>query len=322
MADPFDELDPVFDYDDIPLDGFHLDGDGEWVDEEEPDEDNSVLEHAPGHALPPDPQARAAKMTTPQRMAKVKAVGPLRRTLRQKKIPMRGKDVIAYRRAMTKLGIIPWKKGRVYSPVAGPLFFVLLKRAQRKLRLPADGVLGNATHRGLAKYMDAYAIKQLQDAKIGLTGAELKRQKFRSHCLYLYHNRHRVHYTMSASRMSIVRRNLSFTNMWRSGDLWEDCSSIGKGLFKWIGVPDPNGFGYGNPWGFTGTMTRTGRSVAISHASLQIGDAILTGRYPYVHVWYSIGSANGFSHGKESDPRIVPVFYRPPARVQRYIREG
>jgi hypothetical protein len=127
---------------------------------------------------------------------------------------------------------------------------------------------------------------------------------------------------MSGSRMFIVRNGLTPGNVFRYGSIWEDCSSIGKGLFKWIGVPDPNGFGYGNPWGFTGTMNRTGQRIyPNSTADLRIGDAIFTGPGNHTHVWYSIGSSLGFSHGKESDPRIVPAFYRPVSRVQRYIKE-
>jgi hypothetical protein len=197
---------------------------------------------------------------------------------------------------------------------------------QRRNKLTVDGVYGNATHRALAKHFDAYAIKMYQDAKIGLKGPELQRQQFRSSALYLYHMRSQVRYTMSASRMSIVRRWLTPTNAFSFGQLWEDCSSIGKGMFKWIGVVDPNGFGYGtkaspNPWGFTGTMSQHGRTIERRVSLLKIGDAMFTGSGSYTHVWYYIGGGLAMSHGKDSDPRIVPWNYRPVALVKRYIAD-
>jgi hypothetical protein len=324
-ADPLEGLPVVLDFDEIPLDGFHQDENGDWVDEEEPDEDNSVLGEFTDHALPPDhPQLKRPRQTGPPRQALARVVGPLRRELRFKRAPkmMHGKDVRAIYRALSRAGIVRWKPGGLFPLWYGTGLRRHVIRFQRRKGLNADGVYGPATHRALAPYFDAYGIKMYQDAKIGLTGAELDRQQFRSYCLFLYHWRDRVHYTMSASRMSIVRRRLTFQRVWSQGDLWEDCSSIGKGLYKWIGRPDPNGYGYDNPWGYTGTMLKTGSKVAYSGSgSLRVGDAILTGNYPYVHVWYYIGSGLGFSHGKESDPRIVPHAYRPITRVQRYIKE-
>lgn len=332
--DPLEGLPVVLDFDNLPLDGIKprsgSDGwtDGEWDDEEEPDEDNSVLADRPGHYLPaPDARARAAYGLT-ARKPQARIVGPLRRELRARKTPFVGKDVQGYRRAMDRLmvrkGKQKWRRGVVYSNVAGPLFYAKLRRAQKLLGLPADGILGNATHRALAPYMDAYAIKLIQTAKLSASGPELARQKLRAQGLYLINERERVGYTMGPSRMSIVRRWLVIGALFRYGDLWEDCSSSVKGIFKLAGLPDPNGFGYGTParpntYGFTGTMLRTGHEISPRRDNLKIGDAFFAGAYPYTHMWYYIGGGYAFSHGKPSDPRLVPYNYRPIARAQRYI---
>lgn len=302
------DLEPIFDYALVPLE-----------DDAEPDADNSILGMYPNHALPDRLGAPAATtFTTPNRRALVKVVGPLRREIRAKKVPMRGTDIVAIKRALSHAKIMPWS--RAFTPVAGWFFFVLLKKFQKKHGLKADGVYGPATHKALAKYFDAWGIKLYQSAKIGLKGAALKRQQFRAHCLFLYHMRDRIHYTMGPSRMSIIRRYLKFENVFSQGDLYEDCSSIGKGMFKWIDVPDPNGFGYNSPLGYTGTMTNTGRTISYG-APLKIADAFLTGYYPYHHTWYYYGDGIGFSHGKEADPRFVPWNYCPVNRIQRYIKE-
>jgi hypothetical protein len=320
--DELADLPVVFSFAEIPLDGFRWDEATQaWVDEEEgQDGDNSVLEHFPD-GLPADAQPRGLMSVPTPRRAQVKALGPLRRELRLKPVPMRGLDVRAVYRALSRAGCATWVKGGTFPLIAGVFFFRSVRKFQKKAGLPVDGVYGNATHRALGRYFDAYAIKLYQDAKVGLTGAELKRQKFRSHCLYLYANRHLVRYTMSGSRMTIVRKNLRPDNVFRYGQIWEDCSSIGKGLCKWIGIPDPNGFGYGNPWGFTGTSSVRGVPVPHRADSLKIGDHIYTGWSPFNHMWYSIGSGLGFSHGKDSDPRIVPWSYRPVARIRRFITE-
>jgi hypothetical protein len=310
----FVDLPVVFDFDEIPVDDDHVDS--------EPDADNSVLGAYPDHALPEPKHDRMLTASKPTRPAKAKVLGPLRRELRMKKVPMRGKDVRAVNRGMARAGIIKWQRGGLFPLVAGIFFFRNIRKFQKKMGLHVDGVYGNATHRAMGKFMDQFAIKLYQDAKIGLSGPELKRQRFRSHALYLYHMRDRIHYTMGGSRMTIVRRKLMPENLFRFGDIWEDCSSIGKGMFKWITIPDPNGYGYDNAWGYTGTMTRTGRSIPAVLNSMKIGDAMLTGSFPYTHVWYYIGSGYGISHGKESDPRIVLWNYRPVAHVQRYIPDA
>lgn len=320
MIDPLDALPVVFDMSEIPTDGIKLVVDG-WADSEDPDEDNSVLEGVDFDALPVERHLES--LATP-RLAQVKVVGPLRRELRYKKAMIRGKDVRAVNRALSRAGVIRWKTGGLFPLVAGMGFRRAVTTFQRRHGLAADGVYGNATHRALGRFFDAYAIRLYQDAKIGLTGNELKRQQFRSHALYLYHMRHRVHYTMGGSRMTIVRRWLLPGRVFDRGDIYEDCSSIGKGICHLVGIPDPNGFGYGtqqhpNVWGFTGTMAAHGTFVPARLSSLKIGDAILTGNSPYTHVWYYIGGGLAMSHGKEADPRIVPWDYRPVAAIRRYI---
>ncbi len=317
-ADDLDGLPVVFDFADIPPDGFHQDENGDWVDEEDGDADNSVLEDAPGYAITEPVGLLAA---TGNRKAQVKVVGPLRRELRPQgaKKPLVGKDIVAVKRALSRAKIIRWKPGGAFTPVAGPLFYTAVKRFQRRAGLYADGVYGNATHRALGKHYDAYAIKLYLEAKIGLTGAELKRQKLRAQCLYLYSVRHRVHYTMGGSRMSIVRRGLKIGDLFRDGDLYEDCSSSIRGLYKLAGHKDIMAFGYDKPWGFTGTMVNTGFQITPRLESLKIGDCFLTGYQPWTHTWMYIGSGLAFSHGKESDPRVVPWAYRPIDRCQRYI---
>lgn len=316
-VDPLDALPVIYDYAELPPDGFHKDADGNWVDEEGLDEDNSVLETALGNALP---MGRSlSSVSAAVRMPQVKALGPLRREIRAKKVPMRGLDVAAVHRALARAGCAQWKKGGVFSWVAGPFFFRSLGKFQKKMGLKVDFVYGNATHRELGRFFDALAIKRYQDAKIGLTGVELKRQRLRSTALYLIHNRHMVGYTMTGLRMTIIRKKLSLGSIFKYGPIWEDCSSSVRGIYYLIGAPDIMGYGYGDSRGYTGTMSNTGRSIRAVLSLLKIGDAFLTGPGNYSHTWMYIGSGWGYSHGKMSDPRIVPWDYRPIRRVQRYL---
>jgi hypothetical protein len=111
-VDPLADLPVVFDVADIPIDGT-VDGiaqtdDGRWVDTEEPDADNSVLAGQPGNALP-EIRSLSSAAAAPTRRAQVKVVGPLRRELRYKKpVPMRGRDVRAVVRALSRAGIVTW----------------------------------------------------------------------------------------------------------------------------------------------------------------------------------------------------------------------
>ena len=246
-------------------------------------------------------------------------LGPQKRVIKGPK-PQVGGDVYAYKVALARAKIARWEP-KWFALPTGWAFRKGVRALQRRHGLKVDGVVGPATHRVMGRYMNAYAVYRYHKFTPGpkVTPDQQKRINGRAYLMYLYHNRHRVSYTMSGLRMMIVRRKLPKPpRCFRDGQIYEDCSSSGKGLHYWIGAPDPNGFGFNNSWGYTGTMVQHGYDLPTRGGRYELLDEFFYGGYSVPsHVAYYIGGGLVWSHGKESDPSIRSGWYRGVTRVKR-----
>lgn len=231
-------------------------------------------------------------------MAKVRIV-PLRRTIKR---GMKGGDVVALKRALSRAGYLRWggftrKMGRTADKA--------LRRFQRDQRLLADGEYGAQTHKRLAKHFDAYgawlmgAIPRRDDESENDVRARIV-----AAMTLLYHHAPEVHYTQGPRRMEGVTRRMRPPIFPR----YADCSSAATWAYYVAGAADPNGAGY-NGTGYTGTLSRKGRVVDLAHA--RPGDLVFYGRgWPWHHVAVYCGHGRVLSHGSEGGPYLLAVDYR------------
>lgn len=220
---------------------------------------------------------------------------PLRRTLHR---GMKGKDVVATKRALAHAGLLPWKAKRTI--VAGPKWQEAVRRFQRHNKLGADGVYGKATHRKLVRlgHFDKWGAHLMAEApRPQPAGGQGMIDRIEAYALWAYHNRNRLWY--------LQRRPMRLAGLYELPS-WEDCSEFATRCYKAGGAPDPNGLNYSG-LGYTGTLSQHGRSGVPRSAALHF----YGGGFPYTHVTIGAGSSNCFSMGSDRGPLLVPVRYRP-----------
>lgn len=228
---------------------------------------------------------------------------PLRRPL---KSGMRGKDVIATKRALSHAGYMRWPKK--WTLLAGPFWSKAVKKFKQQHGLPANSVYDLPTHRKLVSlgHFDRYGALLMGQAPRPADQTHMQaRDRLEAIALYGYHNRDRIYYTQSAARMSIVRWHLGFPwfNYTRR-QLGEDCSSFDTGVFYSAKLPDPNHLGY-RGWGYTGTLAEHG----VQTVHVQRGDLAFYGRSPFRHVAMHVGyHQRAVSHGSNAGPLLVSTF--------------
>jgi hypothetical protein len=221
---------------------------------------------------------------------------PLRRPLKR---GMRGKDVIATKRALSHAGYLRWPKR--WTLLAGPFWQQAVKSFQKKHKITVDGRYGLETHRKLVTlgHFDKYGALLMASAPS--PNKNDARNRLEAIALYGYHWRDRINYTQSSARMSIVRHRYGFPWFQFATLLWEDCSSFVTGVYYSAKLPDPNHLGY-NGWGFTGTLAQHGiQTVNVKH-----GDLAFYGTVPFRHVTIHVGYAGRVvSHGSNAGPLLL-----------------
>lgn len=227
------------------------------------------------------------------------------------KLGSRGPQCVAVKRAMARYGLAT-KSGyfgklsdwATKSPVLGIFAVRKIKRFQKEHGISQSGWLGPVTFKALAPYFDDYSISLYMPKEKTL------REKVVEAARYFVSIEPRVHYTESASRMTIVRKRLR-PPVADGIDIWEDCSSFDTGLYWIAGAPDPNGRGYDGQ-GYTGTLYPRGRSVTAAGA--RPGDLVFYGWDSRInapaHVALYIGNGRVISHGSEAGPLELGVDYR------------
>lgn len=262
------------------------------------DGDNSLLQAFPD-GLPQERMLSGTQLLT------VSQVVVLPRTLRYRTPYMRGKDVFALQRALSKAGHRKWG---TFTYAFGTGTRDQVKAFQRRVGLSADGVYGPETHAKLARYYDAWGayLMAQQRQKMALT----PRDKIKNAAVFGYNKRAYIYYTQSSLRMYGVKNKLRPPSIPK----WEDCSSFATWCYYVAGLPDPNRLGY-NGYGYTGTLSANGRRTTTP----QVGDLAFYGYFPHGHVTIYIGNGKCISHGNHAGPSLLSVYYRPVNVFKTYL---
>lgn len=267
-----------------------------------PDGDDSI------HGDPARPQPLSLAMAEP--MIRAGNVATARKPFlvvlpRELRWKDHGRAVTAMQRGLKAGG---WRKmrptGDYYRPTVRQV--EAFKRAKR-LPVKNGKVFGYAAHKAMLPHYDAYdgwLMSHDHEA-----AAERMRWRVVTTAFTFLSAAPRVHYTQGPMRMQIVRtRDLPPLT---TGDIWEDCSSLVTACY-WIGTDgklDPNDYGFDGRTGWTGTLSRNGRSVTLAGA--RPSDLVFYGSGPpWNHVAMYVGAGRVISHGSEPGPYHLPIDYR------------
>lgn len=180
-----------------------------------------------------------------------------------------------------------------------------LRHFQRSRGLKADGVYGEATHRKLRRYFDAYGA-HLMRSYVQRPGESRQRAIIVSWAIFSYHNAPRHYSQLPAARAPYYRHT-------RPPDMWysADCSGFALWCLWGAGVPTSACGPYD---GWTGSMQEHGRVVSLRDA--KPGDMV----FYHNHVAVYVGNNRIVSHGHEGGPFLVNVWYRSDLReVRSYV---
>lgn len=280
-------------FDEVPLDEPPLEEGDDSLHAHDLGAGHAVLLAPPGPTLPPG--------AIPERL-----IVPHPRDLHK---GMKGPDVLALQRALSRAGFHSWN---LRTGQFGVQLEKDVKAFQRKNGLIVDGVYGRATHAKLAGSYTLFEINLILKVHVE-TPREKAQRLFLAAAMHLYNVRGSVHYTQGWSRMSIVKRHLAtMVALNNAGPLYEDCSSSLTGLYYIARVPDPNGFGF-NGLGYTGTMAVRGSRWGASLGGLPVAACGFYGWYPFKHVVGVVSRGaipRVFSHGSETGPLVLRADYR------------
>jgi len=224
---------------------------------------------------------------------------------------MRGDDVIAHKRAVSRVNpnAYPWRE---FTPYYGEYFEKAVKVVQRAHGITASGRIGKPTHELLERLhakehptqpaFGKYEQKQCADfcAAYEKTPDEVIRDAIVAAGFYWYS--HRITIAYSQARPMQLGKPPWVPSRW-------DCSGFVTSCHYAGGAPDPNGRGYDHE-GYTGTLMSTGHAVSVV-GMLEPGDLIFYGftkhpspAFPFgspTHVALYVGRVNGvdsvLSHG-------------------------
>lgn len=206
---------------------------------------------------------------------------------------LRGRDVLAVQRVLTRLGL----RKRSNTSYYGSYTVREVKAFQHEASLHPnttlvpDGVIGVSTYRAFYPYLDAYELWLIASVKVPTL-----RDKMVAWQMRFAHDHDRIDY--QELRPMAHQYHLPLTT---------DCSGLYTLGAQLAGWPDPNGRNYDGE-GFTGTLLDHG--MPQSRASLQPGDAVFYGRPVVVHVACYVGKNMVVTHGHPGlpdDPRLEPI---------------
>ncbi len=239
---------------------------------------------------------------------------PFRREIRFR---THGGDVIALKRALSRAKLLTWR-GKLFSPVMGPVAVRALKNFQRRVKIAPDGVYGPRTHAALARHRwkgvqayDSYSAYLMGSAKI-LTATQKRqkserqreivvRQKIVALCWLSYSKRWAMNYTQTSLRWWGLDRGVYPPEV----PLYSDCSSWLSWVYKRAGVTrDPSGSGWDD--GYTGSLKENGVRVQVP----QIGDESHYGGGTGTHVAIYIGGGREMGNGSQPGPSLTRTKYR------------
>ena len=240
-------------------------------------------------------------------------INPLPRELHR---GMSGIDVLMVKRALARAKYRKW--GYSFTKSFGDALVHDIKRFQKDHGLKVDGVYGEATHKKLAPYFDAYGANEM--VKLWRTVAQESPIDIAVKTNITAHNYASQNaYTQGYARMHIVRDRIKplaslIAFFKRNRILYEDCSSFQTGAAYVAGMPDPNGFYY-NGQGYTGTLAVKGQRVWPPKK----GDLVFYGsRWPYHHVARALEDGTPANHNNP----LVGSHGRPGFDIERANYRG
>src|SRR6476646_1609171 len=214
-----------------------------------------------------------------------------------------GLDVVAYRRALKSLGLVPHaKRGRFEENMAaGVIAF------QKQANITQTGSIGKRTYALLFRHIDAFGRSQL--------ASFARRQKVRDKMVaeqqWAIANCDQIHYPLHDVRKA--RETAEAFERWRNHELpiTLDCSEFAACIAAGADAPDPTGtsFGVRGPV-FTGTMLSHCRE--IEQRDVKPGDYVVLGPDPGKHACVVLSvddPANPIltSHGQEKGPLSIAL---------------
>lgn len=219
---------------------------------------------------------------------------------RQVQLGSRGRDIVAYKRALRKLDLFP--RGSRPSPVFDQEMDDAVRKFQRENGLEVDGQIGPNTFGKLEPSVDRFGASLLEKVRVQMREPTGKRQPIVHAAHIAYENRDRIHYTQSSQRMQGVRENIRLPHF----PTQEDCSSFVTWCYFVAGAPDPNGRGF-NGYGYTGDQITHGTE---TH-NPRPGDLVFYGHShgDINHVTLFVGNGQVISHGQETGPMLYPMDY-------------
>ncbi|HMD79799.1 MAG TPA: hypothetical protein VKE92_00740 [Anaerolineales bacterium] len=213
----------------------------------------------------------------------------------------RGKDVLAYKRALSRArpDLYKWDN---FTNYAGPYFIDAAVKWKKSVGLPGNRVFGKLAHEKMEKthrkgYPDQWAFDLKAIALLNEYYSDTHtspddriRQAMVAAGFYWYSKKYEIAY--SQFRPFWLGKPPMMPSKTDCSGFYTLCSYAG-------GAPDPNGRGYDH-LGYTGTLQSRGHRVG-SLADLKIGDAIFYG--------YTTSSSGAFPYGS-------------PTHVAMYVGKG
>lgn len=228
---------------------------------------------------------------------------PLRRVLRRR---CKGPDVVAMARALSK-----WEHrhglGSYYEHPT-PLFsdgkFKRVKRFQHRMGLKADGQYGEATHRKLLPYFDAWGATMMAHYHPAGKGAR-RAAAVVAQAMFAYHHAPR-HYN---NTVQTLRCQGWYEEIVPPSCFWyDDCSGFALHC-DWISAGRPSADSGLLGWfgGWTGSMLEHGHRVPASKA--KAGSFVFYNNHVAVKV-NDAGEDKVCTHGHEGGPFYTSQYYR------------
>ncbi len=226
-----------------------------------------------------------------------------------------GLDVLAYRRALHTLGLVPHARQGHFE--ANMLEGVLAFQAQANIT--RTGTIGRRTYALLFRHVDASGRSQLRTFA--------RRQKVRDRMVaeqqWALRNEAQIHYPPGDNRTPGETANA--LQRWQEHELpiTLDCSEYAACIAAAAGAPDPTGTSFGLRGSvFTGTMLTHSRE--IGRRELKPGDYVVFGPSTGEHTCVVLSTDDPenpmlTSHGKDEGPLEIGLndvtgFHNPPVR--------
>jgi hypothetical protein len=226
---------------------------------------------------------------------------------------MRGRDIVAYKRALSRAGFIEWEDAK-FTPYAGPFFTKAVKHFQHNRGLAQDGQIGAVTHN---KLLDARRKSDTSESAWDLYSIDM----YKDFCDAF--NEHRDGIIDAARYWWSINSKINYAQIRPIINLKPpaysalmDCSWYATICYFAGNAEDPNGRGFDGQ-GYTGTLLAHGRR--ITRDKLKPADLVFYGfhsggpAFPTgapTHVALYAGGGKVYSMGSSVGPSFYDINYR------------